>query len=74
MTLLFNKKSRLHFVIFCSQTVGLVVEGNNIRDPLQHPAAQYVIVEKIFGDIQKRTIKKTMNQLLQNNGKRLKVS
>ncbi|XP_052088632.1 uncharacterized protein LOC127725587 isoform X2 [Mytilus californianus] len=39
--------------------------SNDVRDPICHPAAQYIIRENIFGDNKEKQVKKTMNQLLQ---------
>ncbi|CAG2226716.1 unnamed protein product [Mytilus edulis] len=41
--------------------------ANDVRDPVCHPAAQYIIRENIFGDNKEKQVKKTMNQLLQNH-------
>ncbi|CAG2197152.1 BIRC7_8 [Mytilus edulis] len=41
--------------------------ANDVRDPICHPAAQYIIRENIFGDNKEKQVKKTMNQLLQNH-------
>lgn len=50
--------------IFC-----ISASANDVRDPICHPAAQYIIRENIFGDNKEKQVKKTMNQLLQNHGK-----
>lgn len=39
--------------------------SNDVRNPIQHPSAQYVLTEKIFGENKDRLVKMTMNQLLQ---------
>ncbi|XP_076076970.1 baculoviral IAP repeat-containing protein 3-like isoform X2 [Mytilus galloprovincialis] len=41
--------------------------ANDVRDPICHPAAQYIIRENIFGDNKEKQVKQTMNQLLQNH-------
>ncbi|XP_071134869.1 baculoviral IAP repeat-containing protein 3-like isoform X2 [Mytilus edulis] len=43
------------------------VSGSDVRDPIEHHAAQYIIREQIFGENKDRLVKKTMNQLLQNH-------
>lgn len=43
------------------------VSGSDVQDPIEHPAAQYILREQIFGENKDRLVKKTMNQLLQNH-------